>query len=89
MEAKAVKDEIRKVSLNTLIRNMAFMDDWQQKGIENWQKNQEVRKKREQADKNFNKKQEENQKNKLKKMQELTRNEVYDDIAAFEQTLKK
>lgn len=29
------------------------MEDWNQKGIENWQKNHEIRRRREEADKNF------------------------------------
>ena len=46
-EKKRVQEDIRKINLNKLQRNMAFMDDWQQKGLENWQANMEKFKLRE------------------------------------------
>lgn len=44
---------MRKIQLNKLQRNMAFMEDWNQKGIENWKKNQSVRHKNKVADDKF------------------------------------
>lgn len=38
-EQRTLKEEMRKIQLNKLQRNMAFMEDWNQKGIENWKKN--------------------------------------------------
>ncbi|KAM3135116.1 hypothetical protein pb186bvf_012762 [Paramecium bursaria] len=44
-EERNLKEEMRKIQLNKLQRNMAFMEDWNQKGIENWKKNQQIRSK--------------------------------------------
>jgi hypothetical protein len=41
IEKKRIQEDIRKINLNKLQRNMAFIDDWHQKGLENWQANME------------------------------------------------
>ncbi len=75
--------------LNKLQRNMAFMEDWNLKGEENWKKNQEIKRKREEEELRFKIKQEEKTKNKLQKMQELTKKEVLEGITQFKANLKK
>lgn len=52
-EERNLKEEMRKIQLNKLQRNMAFMEDWNQKGIENWKKNQTIRHKNRVADDKF------------------------------------
>lgn len=52
-EERNLKEEMRKIQLNKLQRNMAFMEDWNQKGIENWKKNQSIRHKNRVADEKF------------------------------------
>ena len=65
------------------------MEDWNQKGIENWKKNQDVRKKNLKNDEQFKKSIEEKKNNRLSEMHEITKKEMVDEIQNFEGTLQK
>ena len=86
---KRIKEEIRQIQLNKLQRNMAFMEDWNQKGNENWKKNLNLQKIREKKDFDYNENMKNKKQNKLKALQELQRNEVIDALDQFENNLDK
>ncbi|EGR31169.1 hypothetical protein IMG5_116400 [Ichthyophthirius multifiliis] len=88
-EYKALRDQMRKIQLNKLQRNMAFQEDWNDKGQEQWKKNQEIRKQSELADQQFTQKITLKAQNKLNTIKETTKNEVLGDIEQFELSLKK
>lgn len=52
-----VKQEIRRAQINKLQRNAGFMEEWLQKGVEDWKKNQTIKKEREKKDLDFEYKQ--------------------------------
>ena len=58
IEKYRIQEDIRKINLNKLQRNMAFIDDWHQKGLENWQSNMEKFHLREKLQEEFTMKQE-------------------------------
>ena len=89
MEQRTLKEEMRKIQLNKLQRNMAFMEDWNQKGIENWKKNQDVRKKNLKNDERFRKSIEERREHHMTAQHEVTRKEMLEEMQAFEGTLQK
>lgn len=65
------------------------MEEWQQKGVEDWKKNQQIKKEREKRDLEFEYKQAEGVNSMtMRKISEANR-EVSDGIGQFEQTLKK
>ncbi|KAL4511584.1 hypothetical protein ABPG72_012429 [Tetrahymena utriculariae] len=86
---KQLKEQMRKIELNKLQRNMAFQEDWNEKGLEQWKKNQEVTKQRVEADRQFEYKQKHKEETKRLQIKELTKNETNRDIDMFEETLKK
>lgn len=48
LEAKdKMRQETRRAQINKLQRNAGFMEEWQQKGVEDWKKNQTIKKDRE------------------------------------------
>lgn len=82
------KQELRRVQLNKLQRNAGFMEEWHQKGVENWKKNMTVKREREANQLEFDYKQAE-------KFNEIALNkldaagrEVNDGIDQFESTLR-
>ncbi len=85
---KRIKDEMRKIQLNKLQRNIAFMEDWKQKGEENWDKNQKILKEREKRDKEFVEKFDERKNQKLKTLQTLNKKDLVEGIDLFEKRLQ-
>lgn len=82
------KQEMRRIQINKLQRNAGFMEEWHQKGVEDWKKNQKRQRDRESKQLEF----ELNQAQKFnsvaeKKLQEA-RDEVTDGIDAFESSLQ-
>lgn len=45
--------EMRAVQINKVARNAGFMEEWLQKGVQDWQKNQTLKKTRERRDLEF------------------------------------
>ena len=87
-EQARVKQEIRRAQINKLQRNAGFMEEWLQKGVEDWKQNMAFKKEREQSQLEF----EYGQAQKfnvmtLNKIEGAT-NEVIDGIAQFEATLQ-
>jgi hypothetical protein len=41
------KQEMRRIQINKLQRNAGFMEEWHQKGVEDWKKNQKRQRDRE------------------------------------------
>ena len=87
-EQDRVKQEIRRAQINKLQRNAGFMEEWLQKGVEDWKHNMAHKKEREQTQLEFEYKQAHkfNQVT-VRKIDEATQ-EVTQGIADFEQTLK-
>jgi CH-like domain in sperm protein len=85
---KKKKDEKRKVMINKLQRNAGFMEDWEQKGVQEWKKNMEIKKKREQMELKFKLKEVERVKLKADTFYSKTRIEAISNIDEFEKTLK-
>lgn len=52
-EAERVKQEIRRAQINKLQRNAGFMEEWLQKGVEDWKQNMSYKKEREQSQLEF------------------------------------
>ena len=84
-----VKEEMRKINLNKLQRNMTFMEDWQKKGIENWTKNIETKNTRELRDSEFMKKKNKIKLEKLQNEYDLENDDVFNGISIFEKNLHK
>ena len=79
---------MRRIQINKLQRNAGFMEEWLQKGVDDWKKNQEIKKERENSQLEFDYKQAEKYNNiAMKKLEEASK-EVHEGIDAFEQTLK-
>ena len=57
MEGERVKQEIRRAQINKLQRNAGFMEEWLQKGVEDWKQNMAHKKEREQSQLEFEYKQ--------------------------------
>lgn len=84
-----MRQEIRRAQINKLQRNAGFMEEWLQKGVEDWKKNQSIKKDRERRQLEFEYKQTEKYHNfAVTKIDEAGK-EVADGISAFENTLKK
>jgi hypothetical protein len=45
--------EMRAAAINKVQRNAGFMEEWLQKGVQDWQKNQQLKKERERRDLEF------------------------------------
>lgn len=87
-EAERVRQEIRRAQINKLQRNAGFMEEWLQKGVEDWKQNMSYKKEREQSQLEFEYKQAHKfNETTVKKIEEATV-EVNDGINQFEQTLK-
>ena len=84
-----MRQEIRRAQINKLQRNAGFMEEWQQKGVEDWKKNQQIKKDREKRMLEFEYKQAQTfNTGTMRKISEANR-EVLDGINHFEQTLKQ
>ena len=57
MSAALRKQEMRRIQINKLQRNAGFMEEWLEKGVEDWKKNMNLKKEREGADLEFQYKQ--------------------------------
>lgn len=87
-EGNRIKQEIRRAQINKLQRNAGFMEEWLQKGVEDWKQNMTYKKEREQSQLEFEYKQAHKfNETTVKKIEEATC-EVNDGITAFENTLK-
>ena len=87
-ENERTKQEIRRAQINKLQRNAGFMEEWQQKGIEDWKQNMAYKKEREQSQLEFQYKRDKGFNDMVVKMIDDATNEVHDGIDKFEQTLK-
>ncbi|OMJ72074.1 hypothetical protein SteCoe_29554 [Stentor coeruleus] len=85
---KKKKDEKRKAMINKLQRNAGFMEDWEQKGVQEWKKNMEIKKKREQMELTFKLKEVEKVQAKADTFYSKTRSEAMSNIEEFEKTMK-
>ena len=84
-EAERVRQEIRRAQINKLQRNAGFMEEWLQKGVEDWKQNMSYKKEREQSQLEFEYKQAHKfNEMTVKKIEEATC-EVNDGIDQFEQ----
>lgn len=88
LKEKKLKDEKRKASINKIQRNAGFMEDWEQKGVQEWKKNMEVKKKREKMELLFQLKQVEKVQAKADTFYAKTRSEAMTHIDDFEKTMK-
>ena len=86
---KQIQEERRKIELNKLQRNITFMEDWQAKGWAEWTKNMKVKNEREKRDKDFEESQNTKMKDRMVKAERIERQEVLDDITAFESNAQK
>lgn len=46
-ESERIQQEIRRAQINKLQRNAGFMEEWLQKGVEDWKQNMTFKKERE------------------------------------------
>ncbi|CAD8202735.1 unnamed protein product [Paramecium octaurelia] len=83
-EERNLKEEMRKIQLNKLQRNMAFMEDWNQKGIENWKKNQSIRYKNRVDDDKFKSTMQKIAEDRLVQTQQFLKGEMEQQIEQFE-----
>ena len=88
LKEKKKKDEKRKALINKLQRNAGFMEDWEQKGVQEWKKNMETKKKREQMELDYEYKQVKKVQIKADTFYSKTRTEAITSIENFENTLK-
>lgn len=70
-------------------RNKNFMDEWTTKGLESWQKNMDVKKEREQKDREFALLLATRSKSQLLKRQKQENSDVIEGIADFEKKFSK
>ncbi|CAD8205275.1 unnamed protein product [Paramecium octaurelia] len=88
-EERNLKEEMRKIQLNKLQRNMAFMEDWNQKGIENWKKNQQIRHKNKVNDDKFKSTMQKMAEDRLVQTQQFLKGEMEQQIEQFENRQKE
>ena len=82
------KQEMRRIQINKLQRNAGFMEQWLQKGVEDWKVNQMRKKDREAAQLEFEFKQAEKYNSiAMEKLDDASR-EVHEGIEQFETTLR-
>ena len=79
---------MRRIQINKLQRNAGFMEEWHQKGVEDWKRNQKRKKDRESKQLEFDYKQAEKYNSIALKKLDDANSEVLDGIANFEETLK-
>ena len=79
---------MRRIQINKLQRNAGFMEEWHQKGVEDWKTNQKRKKDRESKQLEFDYKQAEKYNAVAIQKLEDANNEVTDGIAHFEETLR-
>lgn len=84
-----MKQDMRRAQIDKLQRNAGFMEEWLRKGIEDWKRNQTVKKEREKKQLEFEFKQTKNIEKFTMTQIKSAVNEVSDGIAEFENTLKK
>ncbi|OMJ83099.1 hypothetical protein SteCoe_16018 [Stentor coeruleus] len=85
---KKKKDEKRKGMINKIQRNAGFMEDWEQKGVQEWKKNIETKKKRENTESNFKLRKIEKIKVKADTFYLKTCSEATNNIDEFEKNMK-
>ena len=84
----ARQQEMRRIQINKLQRNAGFMEEWHQKGVEDWKLNQKRKKDRESKQLEFDYQQAEKYNAVAIQKLEDANNEVTDGIANFEETLR-
>ena len=84
----ARQQEMRRIQINKLQRNAGFMEEWHQKGVEDWKLNQKRKKDRESKQLEFDYKQAEKYNAVAIQKLDDANNEVTDGIANFEETLR-
>lgn len=86
------KEQKRRAELNKLQRNAGFMDEWLEKGLNDWRANMLKKKKREKEDENFKLKQAEMTLATIKRIKQTNKDDTYKEIEEFDkrmQTTKK
>ena len=86
---KQIRDDMRKIQLNKLQRNITFMEDWQSKGQKEWEKNQMIKKERELKDREFRAKMEARREAKRLNAKDAQREDVLSGIQEFEDNAHK
>ncbi|CAG9310473.1 unnamed protein product [Blepharisma stoltei] len=85
-----LKDEKRKALINKLQRNAGFMEDWEQKGVQDWNYNMEIKKNRENMELTYKLKQFQHAKDVADTMYTKEVNEEINGINEFEaKTMKE
>ena len=84
-----MKLDMRKAQIDKLQRNAGFMEEWLRKGIEDWKKNQTIRKDREKKHLEFELTQTKQIEHHTMRQIKNAVNEVIDGIGEFEHNLKK
>ena len=87
LREKRKKDEKRKAQINKVQRNAGFMEDWEQKGVQEWKKNMETKKKRENMELKYQCKEVEKVKAKADVFYSKTRTEAMNDIEEFQKSM--
>jgi hypothetical protein len=82
------KQEVRRIQINKLQRNAGFMEEWMQKGTEQWKGNMTKKREREAAQLTFDLSQAEKFNHQLQLTVEEASAEVTDGIDRFEKTLQ-
>lgn len=82
------KQEMRRIQINKLQRNAGFMEEWHQKGVEDWKKNQKRQRDRESKQLEFDLKQAQKFNVIAEKKLQDAKDEVVDGIDQFENTLR-
>lgn len=84
-----MKQDMRKSQIDKLQRNAGFMEEWLRKGIEDWKRNQTIKKEREKKTLEFELKQTKKVENYTMRQINNAVSEVIDGIGEFEHNLKK
>jgi len=88
MQEREAKDQKRKAELNKLQRNAGFMDEWLEKGLNDWRANMLKTKKREKEDADFKLKQAEKTLATSKRINQAIKTEAYKEIDDFERRMQ-
>ena len=85
---KERKDEMRQQRLHATRREHEYLQEWQNKGVNDWVSNQARKKDREERKRRVQTKLAQQRNQKVESSRNQQRNEMLDGIDAFEQTLK-
>jgi len=86
---RQIKEEMRKIQLNKLQRNITFMEDWQEKGRKEWEKNQKIKHDREERERAFSETMAQRKAMRETLQRNAERDEAIKGIQEFEQNASK